>query len=237
MTKLSIIIPSLNEEDNPYFRRNLETFSALDQVEVIISDGGSSDATYAICRKAGALLLQNKTSSRAQRINFGMQVATGDIILLAHPRSLVHVNNIECLLRHSDTITWGGFTHSFDEKHFFLKWTSWYSNYVRGAIFGILYLDHCIFFNRTNMEDIYLPPVDIFEDTILSQKLRSMLGRPTILSNKVTTSAVRFKTNGIYRQSIINQYLKLNFFLGRDHRKMNQYYESKVSLNADYSNS
>jgi hypothetical protein len=159
------------------------------------------------------------------------------MILLHHPRSLICKEGIEHLMQYRMNLKWGGFLHFFDLDHPILKFTSWYSNYIRGTFSGILYLDHCIFLERSMALSIgKLPSVDIFEDTILSQRLLKTFGKPKILPHKATTSAVRFETNGIYRQSLINQYLKIKFYLGADHRQMNRLYESKTGLNSEYDN-
>ena len=81
-----------------------------------------------------------------------------------------------------------------------------------------------------------LPEIDIFEDTILSQRLLKKIGRPAILPHQVTTSAIRFQTNGYFKQALINQYLKVLFHLGISHKLINKVYEKDTPLNTDYRN-
>ncbi|MBT6324987.1 MAG: glycosyltransferase [Bdellovibrionales bacterium] len=235
MPKLSVIIPTLNEEENPYFFKIIELLLSYEEIEVIVSDGGSVDDTFAYCSKLNIIFLSNKTTSRAERINFGIRESSCEMILLQHPRSLICKEGVEYLLKNMANMSWGGFSHSFDSEHPILKFTSWYSNYIRGSLSSILYLDHCIFLKKSMAVSIgEIPIVDIFEDTILSQKLRKKFGKPKILPHKVTTSAFRFKTNGILRQSLINQYLKIKFYLGADHCQMNRLYERNTRLNSKY---
>ena len=237
MPKLSVVIPTLNEKENPYFLKILESWLGHEEIEVIVSDGGSVDDTFSCCSRFNVKYLSNKTTSRAERINLGIRESSSEMILLQHPRSLVSKEGIKYLLQNATILSWGGFLHSFDLEHPLLKFTSWYSNRVRGSLSGILYLDHCIFLKKTMALSIGdLPSVDIFEDTILSQKLLKKFGKPKILPHKVTTSAVRFRTNGIFKQSLMNQYLKVKFYLGADHRQMNILYERNTGLNSKYDN-
>lgn len=235
MPSLSVIIPTLNEEKNPYFYKILTLLSSYKNIEVIVSDGGSCDETSLLCSKFNVKYLSNKTTSRAERINQGIKHSSNKMILLQHPRSLISNDGVEFLIKNSNKLKWGGFKHSFDLEHPILSFTSWYSNNVRGNLRGIIYLDHCIFLKKSMAVSIgKLPPVDIFEDTILSQKLLEKYGKPKVLSYKVTTSAIRFKTNGIFKQAIMNQLLKIKYYKGADNIEMNKIYEKDLELNAHY---
>ncbi|WP_419168249.1 glycosyltransferase [Halobacteriovorax sp.] len=229
------MIPTFNDASNSYLFKNLEVFSKIKDIEVVISDGGSIDNTLSLCSRFGVTLIKGDSSSRAHRINAGIKASTSPMILLQHPRSFINLVGIEYLLKNIDNLGWGGFTHSFDYKHPILKFTSWYSNSIRGRIKGVLYLDHCIFLKRSMAESIgELPCVDIFEDTILSQRLFEEFGAPNILPYKVITSAIRFKTNGIFKQSLVNQFLKIKFHTGANHLDMNRLYEKNTKLNSNY---
>lgn len=76
-----------------------------------------------------------------------------------------------------------------------------------------------------------IPPVEIFEDTELSLILRES-GRPTVLPFVSTTSAVRFRVNGLWRQALLNQRLKLQYLFGASHRRLNARYERGLRLNS-----
>lgn len=235
MSKLSIIIPTFNEIKLGLIPTVLKQLADIRDVEVIVSDGGSEDETVAVAQRHGARVIGSHSNSRAQRLNLGAQEAKGDFLLFHHPRSIIETKGVEFLVQNRDSLKWGGFTHSFDVKHPLLSFTSWYSNNIRGAIFGILYLDHGIFMKKSVFEKAGpIPPVDIFEDTLLSQAMLNVLGKPAILPFLSRTSAVRFTKNGVCKQALINQYLKLMFYLGSDHRKMNKLYEEELALNSRY---
>jgi hypothetical protein len=208
---LSVIIPTANEVDNEFYNQTITQLSNLENVEVIC-------------------VSKIEAHSRAQRLNLGFDRAQGSMILFHHPRSVVDLAGIQYLIENANKKIWGAFTHEFDQRsHPLLKFTSWYSNRMRGAGRGIFYLDHCIFFHRSLRTKV-LPDIEIFEDTVLSQQLRSRQA-PLLLPFKSTTSAVRFTKNGVFKQAFMNQVLKLGFLLNLSDGMMNKIYEKNLNLN------
>lgn len=233
---LSVIIPTKNELSGAnYLPRILERLSKIVGIEIICVDSNSNDGTQKLIDSfPGVRLIKSATNSRAKRLNLGIVNASFDMILLHHPRSLVEVKGVQYLLRNADKLCWGGFQHKFDVKHPLLKFTSWYSNEVRAAKKSILYLDHCVFFRRGLLpEKNPVPVLDIFEDTALSERLAKFCA-PIILPYFSTTSAYRFQRNGVYRQSLMNQALKVGYALDIPHGLMNRIYERGLNLNSQY---
>ncbi len=211
---LSIIIPTDIDEPNSLFQKTLQALSASEDLEIIF-------------------VSKSEGNTRAERLNIGFQKSKGEIVLFHHPRSFIEGKGIQYLINLSKeknrNLIWGGFTHKFDTEHFLLRFTSWYSNQVRGKSKGIFYLDHCIFFDRELWKQ-NLPNVEIFEDTILSYYLLRFT-KPILLPYVSCTSAIRFRQNGIWRQSFLNQLLKIGFHLKLNHKSMNQVYEKNLWLN------
>jgi glycosyltransferase involved in cell wall biosynthesis len=227
---LTVILSSFNELNNPVFWRNLELLSSESDIEILIIDGGSDDGTL---EKLGSRPCEIRPGSqRGERYNVGLDKATGDLILLVHPRTLLSKEGLEDLRRLSrhQEPGWGAFRHSFDSSHPILRFTSWYSNHVRGRR-GIFYLDHCLYLSADLARRVRFPSTAIFEDTVFCRELRKHCA-PILLPRKVITSAVRFRKNGVYRQSLMNQVLKILFFLGVPESAMNRLYEKGLSLNS-----
>ncbi len=207
---LSVIIPTAYESETVLFGQAVDCLAKYQNVELICVD-------------------KSEAKTRAERLNLGFERARGSMILFYHPRSFVDPKGIEYLIEHSEKILWGAFTHQFDHSHFLLKFTSWYSNKIRGQGRGIFYLDHCIFFHRS-LRKKPIPPVEIFEDTVLSAQLRGQQS-PILLPFKSTTSALRFTKNGIWRQAILNQIMKIGFYFNASPQLLNKIYERGLNLN------
>jgi glycosyltransferase involved in cell wall biosynthesis len=227
---LSIIVSIFNEEKNPYLQQILTQVENEPGFELICVDGGSTDNTQALVRKHNAALHILEHSTRAARLNFGIQHATHSHVLLYHPRSLLSPEAFEFLKNQPVLPDWAAFTHEFDHAHFFLKYISWYSNHVRVLKKNIVYLDHCMVINKAYLNAEPMPDIAIFEDTALSHLLQAHC-TPRLLPHIATTSAIRFLDRGIFKQFFLNQLIKGLYRLGRDPQKINKLYEQHLNLN------
>lgn len=230
---LSIVIPIHNDLSIGYLEKQINTFKSLRNIEVIFIDGGSIDGSKELIEKAGFDFHQLPNSNRAQRLNYGLEISLSELILFHHPRSLVEKEGLDFLIKEVKE-DWGAFTHCFDKKNTLLNFTSWYSNEVRFKIRSIAYLDHCIFFKKclVKKRKPVLPNIEIFEDTILSKNLFNLSENKVLIPFKSTTSSIRFEKNGLWFQAILNQVLKLCWYLGLSTQQMNKVYEKGLELNS-----
>ncbi|HMQ11059.1 MAG TPA: glycosyltransferase [Oligoflexia bacterium] len=234
MKKISLIFSCFNEEHNPFFIKALKLYSSNKNLELICIDGGSTDKTLSIIEQYPNIIYASlANSSRAARLNLGLQYATGDIIILHHPRSILSLDAFK-QLESLKSDTWGGFTHCFDHSGLLYSFTSWYSNHIRLRYKQIVYLDHCIFLHKQFLT--YQPlfeDVKIFEDTLLSNKLKQY-AKPILLPAISTTSSIRFKKNGLFKQALLNQIAKILFIVGIHPNSIDKLYEKNLSLNSRY---
>ncbi len=235
--KISVVIPVKNEMSYGYIKPILNSFANTSFIEPLWVLSESHDGTHEFLLNQKQKVIFCSKNSRAARLNLGISQASSDFVLLHHPRSLLAKKAFHQLRDHfrAQPRTWGGFTHQFQENPYrLLDFTSFYSNRVRFDRAGIIYLDHCIFFNKALLpEGPPMAEVDIFEDTLFSQALLKNQ-RPKRLSETSVTSSVRFETNGVWRQAIMNQALKLGFHFSLSHQKMNKLYEKGLNLNSSY---
>jgi len=231
---ISIVIPLFNEIDHGYIQKYIPYYLSLKDkfnIELILIDGASTDETKEYIESYNLKLNILRDSTRLKRIQRGVQLAKGEVIILHHPRSILEISAFEQLLK--TKAYWGGFTHKFDHAHPLLKFTSFYSNIVRADLKSIFYLDHCIFLRVKLKEEILkIKDREIFEDTEISKKLKN-INKPKRLKAISKTSAIRFNKNGVLRQCLLNQKLKMQYWLNKDHRKMNKNYEKELNLNND----
>ncbi|GAB1543175.1 TIGR04283 family arsenosugar biosynthesis glycosyltransferase [Scytonema sp. NUACC21] len=111
MSKVSIIIPTLNEAK--CLGRTLRHLSLLTPParEVLIVDGGSSDETVSIAKELGASVLIAQKRGRAAQMNQGAEAAKGEFLCFLHADTLVPddlVTLIEQTLA-TKTVAAGGF--------------------------------------------------------------------------------------------------------------------------------
>jgi len=168
---ISVVLSIFNEVNNPYFLNIIKKLAGDPFFELVLIDGGSTDGTLDILKKFNLNYFNLGNSTRGARLNFGIAKATFDAVLLHHPRSMLSDEAWRYLKSNYESKSWRAFTHKFDHPHWFLNYISWYSNYVRVLKKNIVYLDHCIFFNKTLLGVDNIPDLAIFEDTALSELL------------------------------------------------------------------
>jgi glycosyltransferase involved in cell wall biosynthesis len=96
---ISVIIPTYNEETSIENTINSVYESSGDDgkfLEIIISDGGSTDNTVAVCRKISTSCkncsrfhISSGGSNRSESQNIGAKDSTGDILLFLHADSIL----------------------------------------------------------------------------------------------------------------------------------------------------
>ncbi|MFM7886493.1 MAG: glycosyltransferase [Pseudanabaena sp.] len=240
--QVSVILPCFNEIRHSYLEHILNNLVLQKgEKEIIAVVSTSDDGTEQVLeeyasRFAEIQVLRSLAHNRAQRLNEGIAIAQGEVLLLHHPATLlpeiIALQLIEEIFASGHQ--WGAFQHSFDLSHWLLRFTSWYSDNVRVHQKGIVYFDHCPFIDRQLLAKVgNVPDLDIFEDTVLSTQLRQLV-QPVIAKGKVTTSARRFQQRGIYRHALLNQLLKICYHLNIDPRSLNRLYEQKTSINVKY---
>ena len=230
---ISIVIPVGTEENHEIYHQIYDGLHKDSELELVWVSANLTLNKW--LESKNQRVIEEKGPNRAYRLNIGIRAASFEHIILHHPRSILAEGAIGELKKTfmKNSKAWGGFTHRFfDSSHYLMKFTSWYSNRVRFDLKGIIYLDHCFYFNKRLIGDNpYVPEVDIFEDTLLSDKLNK-LGPPTRLSSFSSTSAIRFNKNGTWKQALMNQKLKLAYlFKTTNDKEMNKTYEKDLWLN------
>lgn len=196
--KLSIIIPTLQEEATignllGYLRK-----SASPDSEVIIADGGSTDATQSIAVQLGTKVVACQRRGRGFQMNRGAEAATGDVLYFLHADTLPPTD-FEESIKQAVTHGWGCgcFRLKFDSEHWFLKLNAWFTRLDVNALrFG----DQSLFVRRDVFEQ-----TGGFDESMLLLEDQEIIGRLRcvapfkILRQYVTTSARKYKQVGCYK--------------------------------------
>lgn len=106
--KLSVIIPAFNEEKYiercvVSIARALEVHAArLADMEIIVTDNNSTDATAEVARRAGAEVVFEPVNHISRARNAGARVATGDWLLFIDADCELHADTLADMLDHVD---------------------------------------------------------------------------------------------------------------------------------------
>ncbi len=199
MTMISIIIPVLNEE-----KALPETLSSilsqLDNVQVIVVDGDSSDRTQMIARENAEVELIVSERGRARQMNAGAVKANGEWLLFLHADTLLPKNAIQEIqsLTSDKNKQAGCFHQRFSKDHWFLRFVSRLHNW-RCRRTRIIYGDQAMFIRRQLFESIGgFPEQDILEDVLISELIVAQTN-PILLDQEVITSSRKFEQRGLFR--------------------------------------
>jgi rSAM/selenodomain-associated transferase 2 len=111
MSRVSIIIPTLNESGS--LARTLKQLTLLNPApyEVLLVDGGSTDNTIAIAQEFNIKILNSDHPSRAIQLNHGATHAAGDILCFLHADTQIPDDAIALIIRtlEDSAIACGGF--------------------------------------------------------------------------------------------------------------------------------
>ena len=145
-SEVSIIIPTLNEEDA--LTRTLSNLTLLNPKpkEILLVDGGSQDKTIEIAKKAGITILISQQAGRSFQMNLGADVATGKILCFLHADTLVPddlVTVIEKTLA-NPSVACGGFI-SLMTGTLNTRWSFSLNNYLKTYYAPLLFRPHLFF--------------------------------------------------------------------------------------------
>ena len=216
--RVSVIIPALNEE-----RHIAATLRAVGQStchEVIVVDGGSTDTTVQRAKEAGANVLSSKPG-RACQMNAGAAKAEGGSLLFLHADTLLPPRWGEVVPRTlgAPGVAAGAFrfriAESFAGKSF-IEWTAG----VRSRWLQRPYGDQGLFLSRAQFEELGgFADLPIMEDYEFSARLRRR-GRIVTVGEAALTSARRWKTLGVMRTTLRNQWTLAGYHLGVSPQKL-----------------
>jgi len=226
---ISIIIPVKNEAPQlPVLLNFLNTVSGKEHIaEIIVSDGNSTDETVSIANFYGAKVVVSEQAGRGRQMNAGAKTATGNILYFLHADSIPPTGFVEDIL---DKINAGHvagcYRLRFDDDHWFLKANAWFTRFNVNAIrFG----DQSLFVTKTVFETIggFREDLIIMEDQEIIHRIRAQ-GRFAVIEDYVTTSARKYKVNGIYRMQGIFFYIYFAYLLGASQQKLVSIYKKLI---------
>lgn len=222
---ISIIIPTLNEEEN--IRKLLDNLKNLKgDFEVIFSDGGSLDKTLNIIKDFGNYKIINSDRGRAKQLNNGAKESNNDILFFLHADSIIEENaliKMEDFIKNRNKV--GCLKIKFDSKKILMNIFAVLSN-LRVKYRNIAFGDQGIFIEKKFFEDIGMfEDIPLMEDYKLSIKLKSIC-RIKYIDSYIISSSRRFEKNGIIKTALLMQKLQYMFRKGISIDKIANIYNS-----------
>jgi rSAM/selenodomain-associated transferase 2 len=195
---VSVVLPALDEAEGI----GAAVASAREAGEVIVVDGGSTDATAQVAREAGALVIPAPRGRGAQ-MRAGASVSNGDWVVFLHADTRLEHGFTAALRALPPEVAGGAFTLRIDDPR------PGFRVVERGVAFrsralGMPYGDQAIFARREVYDAVGgMPDLPIMEDVAFVRRLRTR-GALAILPLRATTSARRWRRHGIVGTTLRN---------------------------------
>ena len=218
LEQVSVIIPALNEERD--IAATLGAVGRSPRHEIIVVDGGSTDATVQCANEAGVTVLTSKPH-RARQMNAGAARATGGALLFLHSDTILPPGWAEVVSRtlSAPGVAGGAFRFgiagNFPGKSF-VEWTT----YLRSRWLQRPYGDQGLFLPRALFEEMGgFADLPIMEDYEFAIRLRRR-GRIITAGEAALTSGRRWQTLGVLRTTLHNQWMLAGYHLGVNPQKL-----------------
>jgi glycosyltransferase involved in cell wall biosynthesis len=204
--RLSVVIPTLNEATHlPALLASLTGTPDL-LAAIIVSDGGSTDATIPIARAAGAVLVEG-AAGRGGQLRRGIAQAPTPWLLLLHADSslspdwpaTIHPLLTNPMRAHYGTLRFA----SADPRARILE----AGVRLRCAVLRLPYGDQGLLIHRDLLDTIGgMPDPPLMEDVTLARTLIRTRGRPCLAPMRlvVTTDASAYVRDGWFRRATRN---------------------------------
>lgn len=226
--KISIIIPVLNEEvalDKllPYLQTQAANYN---QLEVIVSDGGSSDNSISIAKKYDATWLPSERG-RACQMNAGAIKATNQILYFLHADSFPPKHFDQTIISAINSgVPAGCFQLKFDVPNSFLAFFAWFTRFnfplCRGGDQS-LFISKELFISLGSFNEAY----KIYEDNEFIGRIYRKANFK-VLPQKVITSARKYEKNGVLRLQYHFAIVHLKKFVGDSPESLYAYYTRHI---------
>ncbi len=209
--EISIIIPTLNEEKS--ISQCLETVVNIPGIEIIVSDGGSTDSTVEISGQHSDVKVVHSLAGRSIQMNNGAACARGEILLFLHADCILPREDVLKIRQVFDSgiFVGGAFQIRLLSDKFPYRWLERGINF-RSKVFKLPYGDQGLFVKRSLFEKLGgFKEMPVCEDLDFVCRLRRKYGEIAILNGRISSSVRTWKNRGIFRTSFRNQLLLYSY--------------------------
>ena len=227
--KISIIIPTYNEAENiEKIISYLQSIDKINNIEIIVADGGSTDKTMELANNKGVTAILSEIKGRAGQMNHGANSATGDILYFIHADSrppLSYYNDIETAV--AGGYNCGCYRSKFDSNNFMLKINSFFTRlnvlFCRGG-------DQTIFVTKELFEKVgpYKNEMLIMEDYDFLARIRKQ-GKFKLFNKATLFSARKYDENSWLKVQKANLKIVLMYKNGKSQQEMLDTYKRMLN--------
>lgn len=221
--RLSIVIPTRRLGDD--LRARLPSImQSFPRAEVFIVEPDDLETDPASPALPAGVSRLRGPRGRGTQSNRGVLAATGELLMLLHDDTDLPpgaASAIESAFA-DPRVAMTCFRLRFDRPHWLLATYGWFSGFDSvWTTFG----DQAMVVRRSVLDAVGgLPDWPLYEDVELARRVRRV-GRISKLPLAVTTSSVRYQTNGILRQQLANGLAITRFLLGASPWRLAAEYE------------
>ena len=193
--------------------------------DIVLVDGGSTDATAAIAARSPQVRLLSSPRGRSHQMNAGARAARGDVLLFLHADTYLPDGALAAVeAATSDPgVVAGRFDVRFDNPGRVFRMIAWFMN-QRSRWSGISTGDQAIFVCREPFNALGgYPDIPLMEDVELCRRLRGR-GQVAALRLKVTTSARKWEREGVVRTILLMWALRFLYMVGVPPARLHRWY-------------
>ncbi|MVO16103.1 TIGR04283 family arsenosugar biosynthesis glycosyltransferase [Parasedimentitalea huanghaiensis] len=211
--EISIVIPTLNaEEELPACLETLMEGLAAGLIrELVVSDGGSKDATVQVAEAAGARVITGD-ASRGGQLQRGCIAARGNWLLVLHADTQLVAGWSSVVARHLDQGQGrpAYFGLRFRATGLMPVLVAGWAN-LRARVLGVPFGDQGLLIRRRDYEAAGgYPDQPLMEDVALVRRMNGLVA----LQSDALTSAKRYEQQGWLRRGTRNLWLQLRYLIG-----------------------
>ena len=225
--KISVIIPTFNEEDSiAKLVKHLIKQGGEAVLEILVIDGGSSDKTIERARNAGAKTFFSEKKGRAYQMNFGADKAIGGIIYFVHADSWPPESYAKDILSAiSEGFEFGCYRFRFKSNRLMLRFNSYCTRFDRLICRGgdqTLYVTKELFRKVGGYKKWMI--MEEYDFIIRVRKQASF----KIIPKDVLVSARKYEKNSYFRVNLANFVVFMMFYMGCSQNRMLSTYKSMI---------
>ncbi|MCK5235560.1 MAG: TIGR04283 family arsenosugar biosynthesis glycosyltransferase [Deltaproteobacteria bacterium] len=192
MTSVTVIIPTLNEEE--FIGEAIKSIAHGDDTnhEVIVSDGGSVDNTRGVAKELGAKVVDAQ-KGRGTQMDIGAEGARGEVLVFLHADCRLPEGWYEEVISalSNKKIVGGAFSFRLSSSSFYAPFVALGVS-IRSRLFGLPFGDQALFLRSESFKELGgFNGLKLMEDVEIIRKLKKH-GKIVILDSCVHVSSRRW---------------------------------------------